>query len=108
MRWWRNSPAAERFIMRCVLHCGALAVLGSSAMVALARAEDSSAPILDALTKSATWTSPEFLAAWSTPPAGQTRICRSYHGTPTIFGVQPQAIQGWFENGRLTSITIVF
>jgi hypothetical protein len=62
----------------------------------------------DALTKSATWTSPEFLAGWSTPPPGQTQVCRRYRGSATIFGVQPQAIQGWFENGKLTSMTIIF
>ncbi len=64
--------------------------------------------MVDALTKSATWTSPEFLAQWSTPPGGQTRVCLRYKGKPQIFGVQPQAIQGWFENGKLTSITIIF
>jgi len=64
--------------------------------------------MVEALTRSATWTSPEFLATWSTPPAGQAHVCRRYRGTPKIFGIQPQAIQGWFDNGKLTSITIVF
>jgi hypothetical protein len=76
--------------------------------MAVAWAEDDPIPATDFLTKSATWTSPEFLAAWSPPPYGQTHVCRRYRGTPTVFGVQPQAIQGWFEDGRLTSITIVF
>jgi len=71
-------------------------------------AQEAPDPMLDALTKSATWSSPAFLAAWSPPPAGQTRVCRIYRGSPMIFGVQPQSIQGWFEDGRLTSITIIF
>jgi hypothetical protein len=93
--------------MRGLLRRGALGVLGCFALVT-ARAQDSSAPILDALTKGATWNSPEFLASWSTPPQGQTRVCRRYRSAATIFGIQPEAIQGWFENGKLTSITIIF
>jgi hypothetical protein len=94
--------------MRCALRCAGLAALNLfGTNVAHAQAQEPPS-ILDALTKKASWTSPEFLAAWSPAPAGQTRVCRPYRGTPTIFGVQPQAIQGWFDNGRLTSITIVF
>ncbi len=73
-----------------------------------ARAAESPGPFPDALTKASTWNSAEFLAAWSPSPPGQTWVCRTYQGTPKIFGVQPQAIQGWFANGRLTSITILF
>ncbi|MDR3405349.1 MAG: C39 family peptidase [Chthoniobacter sp.] len=86
---------------------GALAVLSCLAMSA-AQAQDSPNVLEDALTRSATWTSPEFLAAWSSPPAGQTCVCRRYRGTAKIFGIQPQAVQGWFDNGKLTSITIIF
>ncbi|EDY18902.1 hypothetical protein CfE428DRAFT_3560 [Chthoniobacter flavus Ellin428] len=93
--------------MRRLLRRSPLAILGCLALV-VARAEETPAPIVDALTKSATWTSPEFLALWSRPPSGQTRVCLRYKGNPQIFGVQPEAIQGWFDNGKLTSITITF
>jgi len=89
------------------LRCGALAACGYLAM-GVAGAEEASVQPADFLTKAATWTSPEFLSAWSTPPPSQVHVCRLYRGTSTLFGVEPQAVQGWFDDGRLTSITIVF
>ena len=65
-------------------------------------------PFPEALTQAATWTTPEFLAAWSRAPDSAGGVCRSYRGAGPIFGHQPQAVTGWFENGRLTSITILF
>ena len=97
--------------MRRFLRCGVSAAFVLLAMVVFGGgvfAEEASVSPTDFLTKSAIWTSPQFLDAWSPGPAGQTRVCRRHRGTPAIFGVQPQAIQGWFEDGRLTSITIVF
>jgi len=93
--------------MRFPLRCGALAAVGYLTM-AMGHAQNTAIAPVDFLTKSATWTSPEFLAVWSSAPPGQTRVCRSYRNAPPVFGVQPQAIQGWFEDGRLTSITIIF
>ena len=93
--------------MRFPLRCGALAAVGYLTM-AMGHAQNAAIAPVDFLTKSATWTSPEFLAVWSPAPPGQTRVCRSYRNTPPVFGVQPQAVQGWFEDGRLTSMTIIF
>src|ERR1700749_9557 len=107
MKWWRNSRVPDFSVMRRVLFSGALAVLNCFAISA-APAQDSSNALESARTSSATWASPEFLAAWSSPPAGQTCVCRRYRGAAKIFGIQPQAIQGWFDNGKLTSITIIF
>jgi hypothetical protein len=78
--------------------------------LAAARADDATIAPQDFLTKAATWTSAAFLQSWSPAPPGQERalVCRTFRGTPAIFGVQPQAIQGWFEDGKLTSITVVF
>lgn len=95
--------------MRHLLRCGALGLLGWIALAdPAARAQEVSSPVLDAFTKSAVWSAPDFLQSWSPAPAGQTRVCRRYKGATKIFGVQPQAVQGWFENGKLTSITILF
>lgn len=89
------------------LRAALLAVTCTSAWGA-AEGQDSASSFLDAFTKSATWSSPEFLASWSPAPPGQTHVCRRYRGAPKIFGIQPQAVLGWFENGQLTSITVIF
>jgi hypothetical protein len=97
--------------MNRFLRCGVLAAIGYLAMAVFggrAFADDVAVSPADFLTKSATWTSPQLLDAWSPAASGQTRVCRRYRGSPMIFGVQPQAIQGWFEDGRLTSITVIF
>jgi hypothetical protein len=95
--------------MRSFLRRGALAALACVSLAA-ARGEEAAVAPLDFLTKSATWSSPAFLQSWSPGRPDQARalVCRSLNGAPAIFGVQPQVIQGWFENDRLTSITIIF
>ena len=95
--------------MRRVLRSGALVLfLVLAGRLAVPAWGVDPAPPPEFLTQAAAWTAPDYLAAWSPAPRGQTQVCRLYRGTPAIFGVQPQAIQGWFEDGRLTSITVVF
>jgi hypothetical protein len=64
-------------------------------------------PSQEALTGSALWDAPEFLAGWSGTAVDSGEEHRAYRGRCQIFGHQAQSVTGLFEGGRLTGITIV-
>jgi hypothetical protein len=91
-----------RGISRIIPSCVAAIFLAAHAVAG-------AAPLYpDAFTKSTTWTSPQFLEAWRAGSAGQGRVCRMLRSDEQIFGVKPQAVMGWFEGGKLMSITVLF
>ena len=81
------------------------------ALLALALGAAAHAQELDltpAVRSTEAWEAPGFDAVWSHPQTQGVRLFRTCRIPTRVFGREPASVSGCFENGKLTSLTIVF
>ena len=99
-----KASAGRQWLRVAILLCG---MAGAACAQLVFRAATRTFPAPEALKNAALWDAPDFLSGWGAVSATAPEEHRNFAGKCDVFGHTAQAVNGLFEHGRLTGITVV-